>query len=73
MEIYILPAAAIIIVVLFILLRAKPKSGIADPEEFDRLKSENEQLKISLAKAEERAENLRTEQEYLKKESKCRA
>ncbi|HQS05076.1 MAG TPA: DNA recombination protein RmuC [Daejeonella sp.] len=68
MEIYILPAAAIIIAVLFILLRAKPKSGIAVPEDFDHLKSENEQLKISLAKAEERAENLRTEQEYLKKE-----
>ena len=68
MEIYILPAAAIIIVLLFILIRAKPKSGIAAPEDFDRLKSENEQLKISLAKAEERAENLRTEQEYLKKE-----
>ena len=68
MEIYILPATAIIIIVLFILLRAKPKSGIADAEEFNRLKSENEQLKISLAKAEERAENLRTEQEYLKRE-----
>lgn len=68
MEIYILPATAIIIIVLFILLRAKPKTGIADQEEFDRLKSENEQLKISLAKAEERAENLRTEQEYLKRE-----
>jgi DNA recombination protein RmuC len=68
MEIYILPAAAIIIVLLFILLLAKPKSGIAVPEEIDRLKSENEQLKISLAKADERVENLRTEQEYLKKE-----
>ncbi len=63
-----MPVAAIIIVLLFILLRAKPKSGIAITEEFDRLRSENEQLKISLAKAEERAENLRTEQEYLKKE-----
>ena len=68
MEIYILPAAAIIIVVLFILLRAKPKPGAADQEEFNRLKLENEQLKISNAKAEERAENLRTEQEYLKTE-----
>jgi len=68
MEIYILAAAAIIIFVLFFLLLAKPKSGADGLQEFDRLKSENEQLKISLAKAEERAENLRTDQEYLKKE-----
>jgi len=68
MEIYILPAAAIIVVVIFILFRARPKSDWAGMEEIDRLKTENEQLKISLAKAEERAENLRTEQENLKKE-----
>ncbi|MFA6944657.1 MAG: DNA recombination protein RmuC [Pedobacter sp.] len=68
MEIYILPAAAIIIAVLYILLRAKPEAGAADQEEFNRLKPENEQLKISLARAEERAENLRNEREYLKAE-----
>ena len=68
MEIYILPAAAIIIAILFILLRTGSKSGGTNPVEFDRLKSENEQLKISLAKAEERTENQRTELEYLKRE-----
>ncbi len=68
MEIYILPATAIIIFILYILLRAKPKSAIADPEEIERLKSENEQLKINLGRAEERADNLRTELDYLKKE-----
>jgi len=68
MEIYILLLTAIIIVVLFIFLRSKPASGVLDPLELDRLKNENEQLKISNARAEERAENLRIEQEYLKRE-----
>jgi len=68
MEIYLIPAVAMIIVALFIFLWRKPKVGALDPAEFNRIKLENEQLKISLAKAEERAENLRNAQEYLKKE-----
>jgi len=61
-------AAALIIVALLIFLLKKPKASALDPAEFNRIKLENENLKISLAKAEERAENLRTELEYLKKE-----
>ena len=68
MEIYILPAAAIIIVVLFLLIRSRSSINMPGLEELNQLKSENEQLKISLAKAQERAENLKSEQEYLKKE-----
>jgi DNA recombination protein RmuC len=68
MEIYLILAAALIIVALLIFLLKKPKASALDPAEFNRIKLENENLKISLAKAEERAENLRTELEYLKKE-----
>ncbi len=68
MEIYLISAAALIIVALLIFLLKKPKASALDPAEFNRIKLENENLKISLAKAEERAENLRTELEYLKKE-----
>lgn len=67
MEAYILPAAAVIIIILFFILRKKQSGHTIDPDEFDRLKLEREQLNISLAKAEERAENLRSEQDYLKK------
>lgn len=68
MEIYLIAAAALIIIALFIFFQTKQKVGALDPAEFNLIKYENEQLKISLAKAEERAENLKTEQEYLKKE-----
>ena len=68
MEIYLILAAALIIVALLVFLLKKPKASALDPAEFNRIKLENENLKISLAKAEERAENLRTELEYLKKE-----
>lgn len=67
MEAYILPAAAVIIIILFFILRKKQSGHTIDPDEFDRLKLEREQLNISLAKAEERTENLRSEQDYLKK------
>lgn len=68
MEIYLLPAAATIIVVLFILLSSKPKFPTTGLVEFNQVKDDNEKLKISLAKAEERAENLKSEHEYLKRE-----
>ena len=67
MEAYIIPAAAVIIIILFFILRKKQSGHTIDPDEFNRLKLEREQLNISLAKAEERAENLRSEQDYLKK------
>ncbi len=67
MEAYIIPTAAVIIIILFFILRKKQSGHTIDPDEFDRLKLEREQLNISLAKAEERAENLRSEQDYLKK------
>jgi hypothetical protein len=59
MEIYILTAAAIIIVVLFFLIRSKPKLDTRGLEELNQLKSENEELKISLAKAQEKTENIK--------------
>lgn len=68
MEIYILTATAIIIVVLFFLIRSKPKFDTHSLEELNQLKSENEELKISLAKAQERTENIKSEQDYLRKE-----
>ncbi len=68
MEIYILTATAIIIVFLFLLIRSRSKSNMHGSEELNQLKSENERLIISLAKAQERAENLKSEQEYLKNE-----
>lgn len=68
MEVYILLAAAVIIIILFIFFRTKPSFQNLDPDDLNRLKLENEQLKISCAKAEERAVNLRSEQEYLKKD-----
>jgi DNA recombination protein RmuC len=67
MEIYILPATAVIIVVLFLLIRSRSNINMPGPEELNLLKSENEKLIISLAKAQERAENLKSEQDYLKK------
>ena len=67
MEAYLIPAAAVIIIILFFILRKKQSGHTIDPDEFNRLKLEREQLNISLAKAEERAENLRSEQDYLKK------
>lgn len=68
MEFYILPVMAGTILILIVLLLKKPKPGIYDPNELNRLVSENEKHKINLAKAEERSENLIKEQDYLKKE-----
>lgn len=65
MEAYIIPAAVVIILVMFFIFRTKTGSDNIDGKEFMRLKQENEQLKISLAKAEERADNLHHAQERL--------
>jgi len=61
MEIYIILLAVLVIILLFIFIRTKPKSGGIGQELLD-------QLNISKAKAEERAENLKAESDYLKKE-----
>ncbi|WP_293786608.1 DNA recombination protein RmuC [uncultured Pedobacter sp.] len=57
----------VILIVLFILLLKKPKAqpSIISLEDFERIKSENELLKISLAKAEERVSNLSAEKEHI--------
>lgn len=68
MEIYILAAASLILIMLFIYLRTKTFGNGISFKDFDRLKLENEQLKISLAKTEERAVNFRSEQDKLKNE-----
>ncbi len=68
METYLIPAVALIVIAIFIFFQTRPRAGVLDPVEFNRTKTENEQLKISLAKAEERAENLRTEMQYLKRD-----
>jgi DNA recombination protein RmuC len=61
MEIYIILLAAFAIILLFIFIRTKPASGGISRELLD-------QLNIAKAKAEERAENLKTESDKLKKE-----
>jgi len=61
MEIYSIIVAALVIILVFIFIRTKAKSGGNGQELLD-------QLNISKAKAEERADNLKTESENLKKE-----
>lgn len=68
MEIYILAATSLILIMLFIYLRTKTFGNGISFKDFDRLKLENEQLKISLAKTEERAVNFRSELDKLKNE-----
>jgi DNA recombination protein RmuC len=57
----------VILIVLVILLLKKPQAAlsIVAVEEFERIKSENEILKISLAKADERVSNLSVEKEHI--------
>ncbi|MEH3115341.1 DNA recombination protein RmuC [Pedobacter terrae] len=57
----------VILIILFILLLKKPQSSlsIVSVEDFERAKSENEALKISLAKADERVSNLSAEKEHI--------
>jgi len=61
MEIYLIILSALVIILLFIFIRTKPSSGGISQVQLD-------QLNISKAKAEERAENLRMELDFLKKE-----
>lgn len=68
METYILVAASLIIMLLFIYFRTRNSGNGVSIAGFDQLKLENEQLKITLAKVEERAMNLRYELEKIKKE-----
>jgi DNA recombination protein RmuC len=57
----------VILIVLVILLLKKPQAAlsIVSIEDFERMKSENETLKISLARADERVSNLSVEKEHI--------
>ena len=57
----------VILIVLVILLLKKPQAALSvvSLEDFERMKSENEVLKISLAKADERVSNLSTEKDHI--------
>ena len=61
MEIYSIIVAALVIILLFIFVRTKTKTGGISQEVLD-------QLNISKAKAEERADNLKAESDNLKRE-----
>lgn len=65
MDISVILAAALILMIILFLF-AKKSGGSGVPSELTILRSENYELKISRAKAEERAENLKSEVEYLK-------
>ncbi|GGH12737.1 DNA recombination protein RmuC [Pedobacter zeae] len=57
----------VILIALIVLLLKKPQAAlsIVSVEDFERMKSENETLKISLAKADERVSNLLAEKEHI--------
>ena len=63
----ILGAALILMIILFFIRRNSGFSGFS-PENINLLKHENDELKINNAKSEERSQNLKIEQEYLKAE-----
>ncbi|WP_025141665.1 DNA recombination protein RmuC [Pedobacter jeongneungensis] len=67
MEIVGIALLIVILIVLVILLLKKPQAAlsIVSVEDFERMKSENEVLKISLAKADERVSNLSVEKEHI--------
>lgn len=67
MEIVGIALLIVILIVLVILLLKKPQTAlsIVSVEDFERMKSENEVLKISLAKADERVSNLSTEKDHI--------
>jgi len=67
MEIVGIALLIIILIVLVILLLKKPQSSLSNlsVEDFERIRSENETLKISLAKADERVSNLAVEKEHI--------
>jgi DNA recombination protein RmuC len=63
-------AAVIIIVLVLVILLRKPSSALISADELLILRTENESLKISLAKAEEKAAGIFTEKENLTKHFK---
>ncbi|HZY37982.1 MAG TPA: DNA recombination protein RmuC [Mucilaginibacter sp.] len=64
MSVYILIAAVVILAIAVLLFLKKPvETGGISAEEFQKLKNENTSLNISLAKVEERAENLALERD----------
>lgn len=67
MEIFGIALLIVILIVLVILLLKKPQApiSIVSVEDFERIRSENEALKINLAKAEERVSNLSLEKEHI--------
>ncbi|SDG85521.1 DNA recombination protein RmuC [Pedobacter terrae] len=67
MEIVGIALLIVILIVLVILLLKKPQASISivSVEDFERIRSENEALKINLAKAEERVSNLSLEKEHI--------
>lgn len=61
-------AAAVILLIFLFFFKSKSVSNEINPDEFNRLKLENEQLRVGQARAEERAENLRADKDLLKNE-----
>lgn len=68
MDISFLLAAAVILLIFLFFFKSKSVSNEINPDEFNRLKLENEQLRVGQARAEERAENLRADKDLLKNE-----
>src|ERR1700712_2953055 len=62
-------AAVVVVLAVFILLR-RPAVALISADELSFLKAENETLKISFAKAEEKAAGIFTEKENLTKHFK---
>ncbi|WP_424287971.1 DNA recombination protein RmuC, partial [Daejeonella sp.] len=62
---YLLGAALLLLIILFFFNKNSGKAGVS-LEELNSLKTENEELKIRCAKAEERSENFKSESEDLK-------
>jgi DNA recombination protein RmuC len=67
MEIAGIALLIVILIVLVLLFLKKPQAAlsIVSVEDFERIKNENESLKISLAKADERVSNLSVEKEHI--------
>jgi DNA recombination protein RmuC len=63
MEIALLAAAVVILLIAVFLFLKKPSASGASGEELDQLKTENGELKIKLARTEERAINIATERD----------
>jgi DNA recombination protein RmuC len=67
MEIAGIALLIVILIVLILLFLKKPQAALSiiSVEDFERIKNENESLKISLAKADERVSNLSVEKEHI--------